>query len=306
MNNTIVKGSTKINDILFLDSAEVLKDEVVHTMFRDKAYMGYIRKIVSKVLGIDEEDIDTLELAKDYLNENFDIKGSVSDVVYENKDIFLNLKFNSSKNTNYDLKNMKYVFHMVLNQIKSGELEKVDKLKKVYQINFNSFDRYGYNKLLYSSHIMEDNYHIRRNDYLQIYDIDLSLAKKLWYNKEERDSLEYYLFAISSKDDFTKHKMYEGDNLMADVVNKMDELKKEFNKDLFYDNEALLKKASYDMGKEEGIEWGKEEGIKEGIEQGAQDKLMEIAKKMLNKNYTLDEIASITLLPINEIKSLMN
>ncbi len=161
---------------------------------------------------------------------------------------------------------------------------------------------YGYNKLLYSSHIMEDNFHARRNDYLQIYDIDLSLAKKLWYNKEERDSLEYYLFAISSKDDFTKHKMYEGDNLMAEVVNKMDELKKEFNKDLFYDKEALLKKASYDIGKEKGIELGKEDGKKEGKE----EEKLEMAKKMLKEKIDLTVISKITELSINEIKSLMN
>ncbi len=42
---------------------------------------------------------------------------------------------------------------------------------------------------------------------------------------------------------------------MAEVVNKMDELKKEFNKDLFYDREALLRKASYDIGKEKSAEY---------------------------------------------------
>ncbi len=147
MNNIIVNSSTKINnDRLFLDSVEVLKDEVVHVMFRDKAFMGYIRKIVSKVLDIDEDDIDTLELAKDYLNENFDIKGSVSDVVYENKDIVLNLEFNSSKNINFELKNMKYVFHMVLNQIKAGELEKVNKLKNAIQILWEASHNICYEK----------------------------------------------------------------------------------------------------------------------------------------------------------------
>ncbi len=80
--------------------------------------------------------------------------------------------------------------------------------------------------------------------------------------------------------------MYEGDNLMAEVVNKMDELKKEFNKDLFYDNEALLKKASYDMGKEEGK--------------------IEIARNMIKDNAPLDLITKYTNLSINEIKSLIN
>ncbi len=147
MNITKEKDSAKTNnDRLFLDSVEVLKDEVVHVMFRDKAFMGYIRKIVSKVLDIDEDDIDTLELAKDYLNENCDIKGSVSDIVYENKDIVLNLEFNSFRTSNFELKNMKYVFHMVLNQIKEGELEKVDKLKKAIQILWEASHNICYEK----------------------------------------------------------------------------------------------------------------------------------------------------------------
>ena len=82
--------------------------------------------------------------------------------------------------------------------------------------------------------------------------------------------------------------MYEGDELMEDVVSKMDKLKKEFNKDSFYDNEALLNKASYDKG----------------IEQGGKDKSIAIAKKMLEEDFDVKIISRITELSIEEIEEI--
>ncbi len=86
--------------------------------------------------------------------------------------------------------------------------------------------------------------------------------------------------------------MYEGDRLMAKVVDKMDEFKKQFNEDLFYDNEALLRKANYDEGKAAGIEQGKKE------------EKMELAKKMIKLGETNEKINLYTELSIEEIENL--
>ncbi|MEI6140616.1 MAG: hypothetical protein WCP85_15210 [Mariniphaga sp.] len=65
---------------------------------------------------------------------------------------------------------------------------------------------------------------------------------------------------------------------------------------------------SKDEGREEGIEIGKEQGIKQGIEIGIPEgeiiKARKIAKGMKMKGYSIDEIAELTNLSIEEIKML--
>ncbi len=82
--------------------------------------------------------------------------------------------------------------------------------------------------------------------------------------------------------------MYEGDKLMAEVVDKMDELKKQFNEDLFYDKEALLRKDNYD------------DGLKEGIKQTK----METAKNLLKMNMDIKDIAKAVGMLAKDIEEL--
>lgn len=54
-----------------------------------------------------------------------------------------------------------------------------------------------------------------------------------------------------------------------------------------------------------GLEKLKEDGIKEGKVEGANEKAISIAKKMLKKGHSIEEIAEITELSIEEIKRLL-
>ncbi len=92
--------------------------------------------------------------------------------------------------------------------------------------------------------------------------------------------------------------MYEGDRLMAKVVDKMDEFKKRFNEDLFYDNEALLRKANYDEGKAAGI--------KESIELSKKEEKVEIAENLLKMNMNANDIVKVLSLPLKEIEKIKN
>lgn len=62
------------------------------------------------------------------------------------------------------------------------------------------------------------------------------------------------------------------------------------------------------QGKEEGLKQGKEEGMKqgkqEGMKQGKQEKQKEIAKKMLDKGISIEEIIELTQLSKEEIEKL--
>jgi predicted transposase YdaD len=58
------------------------------------------------------------------------------------------------------------------------------------------------------------------------------------------------------------------------------------------------------VGKEEGILVGKEQGILVGKEQGAEQTKLKLARRMLARKMPLDEIADISLLPIETIQAL--
>ena len=57
-------------------------------------------------------------------------------------------------------------------------------------------------------------------------------------------------------------------------------------------------------GKLEGIKEGKLEGIKEGKLEGIKEGKLEVAKKLLNKKFSIEEIAGLTGLPVEEIQKL--
>mgnify|MGYP003294640716 CR=1 FL=1 len=57
-------------------------------------------------------------------------------------------------------------------------------------------------------------------------------------------------------------------------------------------------------GLEQGLQQGLEQGKKLGLEEGSKKKQLEIAKKLLDKKMSIEEIAEITGLDISIIKNL--
>ena len=69
-------------------------------------------------------------------------------------------------------------------------------------------------------------------------------------------------------------------------------------------SDYIAENKGYEEGKEEGIEEGRIEGRAEGIEEGSKQKAYEIAKKMLKKGNSIEDICDITGLSIEEIEQL--
>ena len=69
-------------------------------------------------------------------------------------------------------------------------------------------------------------------------------------------------------------------------------------------SDYIAENKGYEEGKEEGIEEGRIEGRAEGIEEGSKQKAYEIAKKMLKKGNSIEDICDITGLSIEEIEKL--
>ena len=69
-------------------------------------------------------------------------------------------------------------------------------------------------------------------------------------------------------------------------------------------DESNMIEGARQEGIEQGIEQGKKEGIKQGIEEGLKKAQIEMAKKLLKKEMTVEEIEEITKLTKEEIEKL--
>ena len=263
-----------------------LKDKVASIIFTDIETRKYVEYVVSKALNIPLEIVkDNLELRTPRVNANINTQYSISDAIYENNTSIINIEINYQNYAKLAVKNMKYVCHLVLRQTKINE--QYPELKPIYQININNFDVFGEGKFIYRSSIMEESIHKKRNDFITIIDINVDFLREIDYNKimeEEEYSLERLLYIFICKNKDILDKLYLEDEIMENVRKKLSALTEDFDKELYYNREELINEWSYD--------------------EGYKTRNNEIAKAMLQKNITIEDISEITGLSIDEIENL--
>ncbi len=91
---------------------------------------------------------------------------------------------------------------------------------------------------------------------------------------------------------------------MSDVKKKMDDLTKALQEDLYYDYDEFRQRALRESAQDYYFNEGHESGKIEGKIEGERNRNIEIAKSMLNKNYSFDEITELTGLSEEEIEEL--
>ncbi len=266
-----------------------LRDEIANIIFTDESLRDYVVTFISKVLEIDKEAIkDNLELLSDRVNNNIDTINSEVDSIYKTDCFYINIEINMQNGHNLQKKNFRYISHTYLrNMQKSDE----GSFRNVRQININNFDYFKKDDFIYKSSLIEEKYHLKRNDYLTIYDINVDFLRKLDYNKvneEADDSLIKLLYIFVCEDNSLRDKLYRKNKIMAKVNNKLNELTSDFDSLLYYDKEEILREDSFDAG----------------LEKGKKEKAIVIAKKMLQLNEPLEKIVAITELSQDEILKL--
>lgn len=269
-------------------SKKFLRDEVSTIILTDYELRDYVVSIISKATGLDYDFVhNNLELDSNRVNNNINTKYSEVDAIYQNNNIYINIEVNTSKSILTEKKNFRYICNLILRQVPPS---KKDKFKNIYQININDYDIFNKNKFVYESIIMEKELHEKRSDFLTIIDINLEYLRKLDYNeikKEEANSLEKLLYIFVCEDNKKREKLYSDDNLMDKVNEKLENLTEEFGS-LYYDKEQYRKDVIYELGETDG----------------AKNKAKEIAKKMLSKGKSIEEIMEFTELSKEDIENL--
>lgn len=90
--------------------------------------------------------------------------------------------------------------------------------------------------------------------------------------------------------------------ILREILEEMEKLKEKEVQDLF--TKEMLDKSRENYAKKKGQEEGFKEGKEKGIELGAKNKSIEIAKKMLLKGISMEEIQKFTDLSIKEIEKI--
>ena len=118
------------------------------------------------------------------------------------------------------------------------------------------------------------------------------------YNGDVSDKLYLYLSMIIANSEERKEIIKNnGDEVMEDFSEKLMNMSEEE----YYKGWMSVEEDNAYMDKLEAREFGKEEGIEIGKEKAN----LSIAKKMLEKNMSIDEISELTGLSIEEIEKLI-
>ena len=274
----------------------LLKDKVAKKLFTEKKVgLEYLRKIISLAIGIPMYMIDKdIKLIHPNIGVNKNIVNSEADVVLENDEFYVNLEINYYNNETSDIKNGLYLCHLLLRQVKKAK--EYEALKKVYQINLNSYDALGKEEFIYHSKLYEKKYHIERSDFIEIIDINLEKLRQIDYNtliKSDDMTLKKALYLFVCDDIEKLNAIYEGDKLMKKLMKENEDLLKNFDEMLYYDRDKMFLNACY------------EKGYDKGKQEARQERNIEIAKEMLNKRMKLKDIIDITGLTEKEIKEIV-
>ena len=270
-----------------------MRDKVVKKLFTSFSGYQYLARIVCEVLELPSE-LFSFQIFHHSVGVNENVVNSEVDLIIEDAASIVNIEINTSNSRSIQNKNTAYFCHLILKQIKtSKDYDKV--LKKVYQINLNSYDVSHEERFVTRSRLIDVETKEEVHPILEIVDVYLAKIIKTDYTiiKERNNSLEYLLYLLVCNDEKILREVYEGDSLMEKMVDEAKELTDNFDSLLYYDYDELKKQEAYELGEASGVE--------QGVELGIEQNKVEIALNMLKKNMDTKLICEVTGLTHDEL-----
>ena len=271
-----------------------LKDNIAKKVLSSEECREYLLQIIALSLEMDMKEVkENIKLIDTNVSNHETLKDQETDLLLENDQNVFNIEINYNYYEEGMIKNRCYIANLLVRQIKKGRRYK--EYKKIHQININNYDLYQKGEFIYRSYMMEEKYHLKRDEIIEIIDINLDFLSEVDYNEikkiKEKDLRWYlYIFVCSSKEE--RKEIYQESTMMRKVYERMDKYTETLNELLYYNPEELKKEAEYNLG------------VKEGMEKGLKDGKIEIAKIMFKNKEDMEKIIKYTGLSQEEIENL--
>lgn len=263
-----------------------LRDRIITTLLAREDNREYVCMLISKLLGIPVEKLrSTLELKSPRINVNANTQNSIVDALYETDEFIINFEANFVKNKRTDIKNSKYICHLLLNQFRING--RYSNIKPIIQINLNNYDAFNDGAFISISTMMNKKTHQEKRRLVIILDVNLDYLRKLNYAKlkeMERNSLEKLLYIYVCNEIEKLKELYKEEKLMQEELKKVSALTEDFANELYYNPDDIYNEYVFDEGKK----------LRE----------QEIVKSMIQLNTPIDDIVKITGLSKKEIIAL--
>ena len=258
-----------------------------------KALLEFILKI----------KIDKLEIKKtELLSGNVNIKDKRVDAIVHTGNKKIEIEINSQNKDYLHTRSTAYICNIYQSNASVGDTYNED--TDIIQVNLTwGLGRNNDEMKIYK--IMNEKGELYVKNFI-IYEINMDYYDKIWYSKNEEEikKNQYMIMLDLDKKELKnmpKDKIVDKYITNVTIVNDDPEFQKYMSEE---EDKRKIQNSLLSEAKEEGISQGYTSGINDGISKGKNKKSIEIAKNMLKKNMSIEDISDITGLSIEEINKL--
>ena len=258
-----------------------------------KALLEFILKI----------KIDKLEIKKtELLSGNVNVKDKRVDAIVHTGNKKIEIEINSQNKDYLHTRSTAYICNIYQSNANVGDTYNED--TDIIQVNLTwGLGRNNDEMKIYK--IMNEKGELYVKNFI-IYEINMDYYDKIWYSKNEEEikKNQYMIMLDLDKKELKnmpKDKIVDKYITNVTIVNDDPEFQKYMSEE---EDKRKIQNSLLSEAKEEGISQGYTSGINDGISKGKNKKSIEIAKNMLKKNMSIEDISDITGLSIEEINKL--
>ena len=277
-----------------------LKEIVSKKLFKNESIGKRLSAIiVSDVLGLDFNDVyNNIVISSEEIAFSSKTINSTADLIFNNNDdkIIINIEINGYDGKHKRNQILSYVCQLFLGQIRKNS--DYLNIKKVLQINIDTFDFLGYNDFMYDIYLMDKNHHEITSNEIQIVHLNLDYLRKVDYTIiKENELMKYLYFFVCGQDDLDEFvDICDGDKFMEKIIEEVKKISGE---------ERIIPYMTEDEMKEFDRQYYGKIDREEGRLEGRKEKEREMIINFYNNNASLELISKSTGLSIDEIKKII-
>ncbi len=282
-----------------------VKDRVFKEIFYDERNKDLLIAVVETCLGV---KISNVEYKNNELPQgNYQIRGKRLDILLDTDKGKINVELNAKKDKYINARNFSYICNVYIRNTLVGDdyTEDVD----IIQINL-TFGLGKESKEIFEEYVVMSKHSQKmyiKN--LTIYEFNMDKIMEFWYSKDEEKIKRYkylIMLGLTSKE---LDELVGDDKRVEDYKKKYDEVTITIGINDWIDEETdqrMIRNTIAKEARKEGLAEGHAEGHVEGLAEGIKETQRNFILNMYESNMSIEDIAKISKMPIDEIKNIIN